>query len=481
MQPAAALPPAPPSFSSLASARALREREAVALASAALRTAQPRDRALPPHDFPTADEIEAALRERSDSRREWLRLQRGAEGEGEGEGEGGDEGEGEREGEAEGESEHGEGASPAPASPASPRARQLREATTRSTPLPGVASSSSSSFFSASSPAQLPLPLQRGAPAGAAESPRAAARAAALLGVPPGANPYLYPQYVRHRLGLDSYGGSGGGAGDGGGGGAGPRPSLAPLPFPAPRSLVAAALDRLALPATHLAMARGDEEGVGDLGGGDRRSGEPPFSRAAPLAGQFDGVVAAGGAAPGAAEWPAGAAGEREAREVLSAVCRLLGVGVGVGVGAGAGAGAASGAGKGAAAAEGKEGGADAEAGAHARALAAALLPRVRALAGAAVAASSLHHFAGSVCARLGRGLGGGLLDASDGSGGGGGGAGAHVGLGHAAVLLDAALAELGALRRLHYAIGAEQRDEEVEAAAAAAAASAAGGAEEGS
>ena len=33
-------------------------------------------------------------------------------------------------------------------------------------------------------------------------------------------------------------------------------------------------------------------------------------------------------------------------------------------------------------------------------------------------------------------------------------------------MLLDAALAELGALRRLHYAIGAEQHNEEVEAAA---------------
>jgi hypothetical protein len=102
-----------------------------------------------------------------------------------------------------------------------------------------------------------------------------------------------------------------------------------------------------------------------------------------------------------------------------------------------------------------------------------ALLPRVKELAAAAVAASSLRTFAGGVCDALAVKLLG-LAEVRGGGGGGGGGSGggvtyvpfarlggggelrgaavgpAFVGMGTAQKLLDAALDELAVLRRIH-------------------------------
>jgi hypothetical protein len=282
-------------------------------------------------------------------------------------------------------------------------------ATARATPLksPAAAAPGASAYAPSSprtfsgSPSSTASTARRAATL--ATSVSADAAVAAHLGIPAGANPYLFPEYAYHRVqasvqqgflptvGAAALGGSFSSA-------RGPLPAVTTRPT---TSILAASLDRLAHPA------------------GLRSASETASVRSGDLRAIFAGMGAAGG---GGDDF-SGPVHLRpdEAAAVLEALCRILGV--------------------------------------QPQAAHTHLLPRMQELTRSAVTSAALDAFAAGVCGKLSRSL----LGLLEGQGGVGAAAGAvpAVGLSQAHVLLDAALAELAALRKLHYVVEANVDERE--------------------
>lgn len=311
------------------------------------------------------------------------------------------------------------------------------------------------SFSASSTPNRASSTALRSHYAAVAETAAADAAVAASLGLSRAQNPYMHPQYAYHRVHVQAAGGYLASASSirsppraqhvpsAAAASSPTRPpataarpeASAPQPFSRP-SVLASAVDRLSHPAGFSRFSNHNHE-EGSAAGMRRvfaGPGAPSLSTsaAAVLSYGLPYDTYANAARQGHQQFGDSSA---DAGQLVSSLCRVLGI--------------------------------------HPSAASSALIPRLQGLGRAAVSAASLDTFANGVCDKLSRSLlgivdgrmavtgtpieqyqqHGQSLDL------------AHVGLEQAHVLLDAALAELSALRKLHYVVEIEAEEEEAAAA----------------